>query len=181
MLHRLYLVGTKDEQNQADGATAIFTGPPQSVALIEAGAGAATKITGLLVGASVPAVWLAVARFWGQQPDDTRRVLRWCAAIVTSAALVGLSHLVSSDLRARGRAAAATIEARARVAEATLRFAARPAARSAAVDGAVVPIPEGVVAEYIAGIDDPNWTVLALKESTNGKDQLFLVRQDNKS
>ncbi len=61
LLEDLQLLGTKEQSDNASGFVAAFKGPPQSVALIEAGATAATKWWATGLGASIIAVWGSIA------------------------------------------------------------------------------------------------------------------------
>jgi hypothetical protein len=60
LLEGLNLLGTREETEQAKGFTAAFTGPPQSVALIEAGATAAAKWW----SAGLAALLIPLGRAW---------------------------------------------------------------------------------------------------------------------
>jgi hypothetical protein len=117
VLQGLNLLGSTSDDNAAEGFMSAFSGPPQSVALIEAGATAMSKWWAAGLGTAVIGVWGAVRVFWGSQTDDSQRVLLWCAAIATAAAVLAIAAILAWDIRGRALAAAATIEARARVAE----------------------------------------------------------------
>lgn len=64
LLEDLNLLGTEEEAKKAQGFKAAFAGPPQSVALIEAGATAAAKGWAAGLGAVVISLWGAVAKWW---------------------------------------------------------------------------------------------------------------------
>jgi hypothetical protein len=116
--------GTKADEDKAGGFTSAFSGPPASVAIIEAGATAASKwwSAGVVAvgGSSVVVAWLS--NVWSSQPDIHRQLVIG-GAIVLAVCLTAISIIVSSDLRARGQAAASQYRARADVAVAFLSSA----------------------------------------------------------
>ena len=77
LLEDLNLLGTPAEEQAAAAFGAAVKGPPQSVALIEAGATAAAKGWASGLGALVAAAWAAVARWW---PEEGIDVQVWCSA-----------------------------------------------------------------------------------------------------
>ena len=72
LLRKLNLLGIKDELDAATGFASAFTGPPQSVALIESGATAASKWWAAGLGTSVVATWGAVAKWMGGQEANVK-------------------------------------------------------------------------------------------------------------
>jgi hypothetical protein len=85
LLEDLNLLGSTDEESAADGFQAVFAGPPQSIALIEAGATAASKWWAAGLGASVIATWGSVVTWWGGQDTAIKVAVVGGAAIVTAA------------------------------------------------------------------------------------------------
>jgi hypothetical protein len=127
VLHGLNLLPSQRKREDAEGFTAAFSGPPESVALIEAGATALGKWWSAGAGASVVAVWTGVARFYDSQPDPTsQRVLLWLAGIVSAALILAIAHVVNADLRSRAAVQVATVNARAEVARAVIEASASP-------------------------------------------------------
>jgi hypothetical protein len=59
----------------------------------------------------------------GRPGGENQRVLLWGAAIVSAALVVGITFLLSADIRGRATATVATIEARAQVADTVIRAA----------------------------------------------------------
>ena len=72
LLEDLNLLGTAQEDQDAQGFQAAFTGPPQSVAVIEAGATAAAKWWAAGLGAAVIATWSSVAVWWVNRKPASR-------------------------------------------------------------------------------------------------------------
>jgi hypothetical protein len=64
LLRGLYLLPRGDDLQKADGLGSVLHGPPQSVALIEAGATAAAKWWAAGLGASVLAAWGSLVTWW---------------------------------------------------------------------------------------------------------------------
>ncbi|MFC5262128.1 hypothetical protein ACFPJ1_08400 [Kribbella qitaiheensis] len=173
LLRGVNLLGTAEDNKQADSFGATFKGPPASVALIEAGATAASKwwATGLAAGVAV--AWGRVAVWWDGQQPDTQRAVLLAAGIVTAAAVLGIAYLLGSDVRGRSIAAVATIEARARIAEAMIQTAQVSAAAPTATatpSTQLVTLPEAFSVRHtaLAGADEIGWRAVAVL--TDGKD-----------
>jgi hypothetical protein len=173
LLRGVNLLGTQAENEQADSFGATFKGPPASVALIEAGATAASKWWATGLAAGVALAWGRVAVWWNGQNGDTQRAVLWAAAIVTAAAVLGIAYLLGSDVRGRSAAAVATIEARARIAEAMVRTAQASAAlptATATSSTQLVTLPESLAVSHSAmpGANENGWRAIAVL--TDGKD-----------
>lgn len=173
LLRGMNLLGTEEDNKQADSFGATFKGPPASVALIEAGATAASKwwATGLAAGVAV--AWGRVAVWWDGQQADTQRAVLLAAGIVTAAAVLGIAYLLGSDVRGRSIAAVATIEARARIAEAMIQTAQASAAAPTATatpSTQLVTLPEAFAVRHtaLAGANEAGWRAVAVL--TDGKD-----------
>lgn len=174
-LNALGIKGTSIETDAAGGPAAAIGGPPQSVALIEATATAASKWWSAGLGASVAGLWGVVSLWWDGQHAATQRVGLWMAAIVTAAAVIGIAYLLGSDVRGRAAAAVATIEARAQVGD-TLLGAAQASlvpslpCSSPASHAALVALAPPINVNYIpkASADEPGWKAIAL--FSNGDD-----------
>ncbi|RZU50343.1 hypothetical protein EV385_2112 [Krasilnikovia cinnamomea] len=130
LLRDLNLLPEEGDLAHAGGFVAAFKGPPDSVALIEAGATAATKWWSVGLGVMVTGAWAAVRTWWSAEDPANQHILLWGAAIVTAAAVLGVAHLFASDLRGRAAVATETVRARAAVAETFVRMAEQAHART---------------------------------------------------
>lgn len=117
LLQKLRLLGTADEIEASGKFSAAFGGPPQSVAVIEAGATSLSKWWAAGLGGAALAALPAIEEFWNDEPDQ-QGVLLIGASIVVAALVLAIGYIVGSDVRGRSAAAVATIEARASIAEA---------------------------------------------------------------
>lgn len=180
LLEDLNLLGSVTETNKAEGFKAAFTGPPQSVAVIEAGATAAAKWWAAGLGASVVATWGSVVAWWANQEIPIKVGALGGAAFVTAALVVAIGYLLASDVKGRAAASVATIEARALLAE-TMIWAAENAHEEAAPATSapqVVPLPSGVQAknhDRPAG-DEDGWLAVAMERHTEGGLKYILVK-----
>lgn len=165
LLRGLELLGTKEDLEAANGATALFRGPPQSVALIEAGATALSKWWAAGLGASLAAVWATVAAWFEGLPAANQPVVLGGVAFVTAATVLAIGYILGSDIRGRSVAAVATIEARAKLGGALIRTAQlvyKPAPDSSAADLVALPGPLRVIHTTKAGADEEGWHAVAL-------------------
>jgi hypothetical protein len=107
-----------DKDLAKSGAAATFTGPPDSVAIIEAGATALSKwwsvAIGSLGGAAV--ITSAATKFWNGQTGAARVALIGGMAGLLVAALIAISLIVAADVRGRAQATVALYAARATIA-----------------------------------------------------------------
>lgn len=179
LLEDLNLLGTDRETERANGFMAAFSGPPQSVALIEAGATAATKWWATSLGAAVIATWGTVTAWWGNQEINLKLVVIGGAAIVTAALVVSIGYLIASDVSGRAAAAVATINARVRIAEAMISAAEaayKPAPAASAVQ--IVPLPSGVRAKNHErpAVDEDGWLALAMERHPDGTVKFIIVK-----
>lgn len=177
LLQGLNLLGTKEELDDADKATALFGGPPQSVALIEAGATALSKWWATGLGASVAAMWATVAVWFGDLPAANQHVVLGGTAVVTAATVLAIGYILGSDVRGRSVAAAATIEARAKLGDALIRaaqLAYRPAPAPSVTHLVALPGPLRVMHTTKAREDEDGWYAVALL-SDHGTSTKFLV------
>jgi len=169
LLASLNLLPSKEDLADAKGFTSAFKGPPESVALIEAGATAANKWWAAGLGVAVLAAWGAVRTWWGGTTPSTQHVALWVAAIVTAAALIGIAYLLGSDVRGRAAVATETVRARAMVAEEFIRAVVSAHASAPIVDAAAtdeprpVPLPSLPVKNISkSGADENGWNAIAL-------------------
>lgn len=179
LLQGLNLLGTKSENDRATSFAAVFDGPPQSVAVIEAGATAASKWWSAGLGAVAASVWGSVVTFWGSLDRASQHILLWGAAIVTAAAMLGIAYLLGSDVRGRSLGAVATIEARARIAHAMVD-AARRTYESPASDAAgdVIGLPQPLRVSWTTrpGSDEAGWVAVALQSDGKSSNRFLLVK-----
>lgn len=179
LLEDLNLLGSTDEENAADGFQAVFAGPPQSVALIEAGATAASKWWAAGLGASVIATWGSVATWWGGQDAAIKVAVVGGAAIVTAALAIAIGYLIASDVRGRAAAAVSLIEARANLATTMINAAERvykPPPAGSLVE--LVPLPGQLRARNLGrpADDEKGWLAVAMERQPDGEIHYILVK-----
>jgi hypothetical protein len=181
LLRGLNLLGTDTELQQAGGLGAIVTGPPQSVALIEAGATAAAKWWAAGLGVSAVAAWGSVIAWWGSQGDSVKVGVIAGAALVTAAIALSIGYLLASDVRGRAAAAVATIEARARLSDTMTRAAQElyePAPAGVPAAPVVLPLPSQIWVKNTqrSGADEDGWLAVAMERHSDGKHKYIVVK-----
>lgn len=179
LLEDLNLLGSRTETEKAGTFASIFTGPSQSVALIEAGATAAAKWWAAGLGATVAVVWASVVGWWGNQESGIKMVVVGGAAFATAALVWSIGYLIASDVRGRSAAAVATIEARSRLAEkmiAAAQEAYKPA--SPAIEVQIVPLPQGVRVKNTEqpATNEEGWLALAMERHPDGSLKYIVVK-----
>jgi hypothetical protein len=179
LLTALNLLGGPGDDAAADGVPSMFTGPPQSVALIEAGATAASKWWATGFGASVIATWGSVAKWWPTQGTTVQVVVLGSAALVTAALVVSIGYLIASDVRGRAAAAVSVVGARAQIATEMIQAARavyQPPANSSEVE--IVPLPSQVRAKNLGrpAADEAGWLVVAMERHADGTNKYILVK-----
>ena len=185
LLEGLNLLPSKADLKTAEGFASAFKGPPESVSLIEAGATAANKWWAAGLGGGVIAAWTAVRGWWDGTIPATQHVALWVAAVVTTAAVLGIAYLLGSDVRGRAAVATETVRARAAVAEAFVRAAASaragaPASEPGADGLRVVPLPSLPAKNVLkTGADENGWKAIALVTDT-GDDTRYLVTKGSR-
>lgn len=160
----------------------MFKGPPQSVALIEAGATAASKWWATGIGVSVLGAWAKLLTWWGSQQLGVKEVALAGSFFLTAAAVAAIGFLFASDVRGRAAAQVATIEARQGIATAMVAAAENASGHVASANGSVqlqrLPLsPPWPVKNYsMPGPDEEGWYAIAV-EFAGGGDGLikFLV------
>lgn len=122
LLVDLAIKGKPEDEQRTDGVTAAFTGTPVSVAIIEAGATAASKwwAVGMTAVGGSAALWATISDFWSREVVDIRVAMLFSVALVIAACVLGVAAIMYGDVRARGQGAAAQYHARAEVAAAFL-------------------------------------------------------------
>ncbi len=175
LLHGLSLLGgdkgADDAADNADDFGSVWGGPPQSVALIEAGATAAAKWWAAGLSASVGAAWVWVTAFWNANGPIHANLVTGIA-IVTAAVVLAIGYLIASDVRGRAAAAAATIDARSRVAIAMLSNAEalykRPPAQFEPSLVALSPSRKVVNRAAEEPDDENDWDAIAIERQADG-------------
>jgi hypothetical protein len=176
LLIGLNLLGTDKDNEGADGVTSVISGPPQSVALIEAGATAAAKWWAGGLGTAALGAWTAVGIWWPEQRIEIQVATIAAAAIVTATLVLAIGHLIASDVRGRAAAAVSVNEARASVARVMLEAARdvhRPSETTPATE--IVPLPDQIRVKYSARPDDDEDGWLAIAISHQGGEGIKYV------
>ena len=177
LLHDLNLLGTDEDEGR--GFQSAFTGPPQSVAVIEAGATAASKWWAGGLGTTVIAAWSAVAIWWPKQGNGIKEVVIGGAAVITAVIAASIGYLIASDVRARSAASVSTTKARADIAIAMIRGAqalySRPPEDS---PSEFVPLPKGIRVKYLSrpAEDEEGWLVIAMERPADGSLKFIVVK-----
>lgn len=180
LLRELQLLGSKEEMDDARGLGAAFRGPPQSVALIESGATAFSKVWAAGLGASALGVATAGYQAWTRM-EEVRGPVAIAAGIVVATLLLALAHIIASDVRGRARAAAATIEARAGIAMSLTRAAqccgAKESDATSDQDSQVVSVtPQPVHYTAKPSSDEEGWRVIAMDIAPGRPNRYLLVK-----
>jgi hypothetical protein len=178
LLEGLDLLGKSTESGQAEGFVSAFTGPPQSVALIEAGATAATKWWAAGLGATVVGIWGSVAAWYGDQPERVQVVVLGGAALVTAALVLAIGHLIASDVRGRAVASVSVIQARAKVATSMVEAARDLYAPAEPAPPQTIPLPGRLRARNLDEHGDARkgWLVVAMERHADGTISYLLVK-----
>lgn len=155
------------KEGESAGALSAFTGTPDSVAVIESGATALSKMWAAGLGTAVAALWVRVATWWPDQDPDVQTTVLWAAAIATAALVAGLAYIVGSDVRGRAAAMVATVKARSEITQALIREAAalyKPEGGSEPAEQ-IVPISPPMSMKWIhrQSKDEGGWIASALR------------------
>jgi hypothetical protein len=169
LLESLHLIATDSESEKynAHGFISAFTGPPESVAVIEAGATALSKWWAAGLGAAVLGAWGAIARFWDNLTiESTRNATLLSASIALFAVIIAISYIVGSDVRGRASAAAATINARALIGSTMLTLAVSASQNddSQAAGQSLVSLPSPLPVTFVTkpGDDELGWQAITV-------------------
>jgi len=190
LLRDLSLLPSAADLGKANGVGAAISGPPDSVAIIEAGATAASKWWAGGIAAAATG-WTATAiKIWNNL-DDTgawnQPFLLLSIGLVLSSAAFAIGYLLASDVRGRAAAMVATIEARRDVAV-TMLEAAGEASRSivpatpALEPGTMSPLPSNLSASNgtkHGASAEAGWRAVAVRESGASMD--FLLVKDSEA
>lgn len=178
VLRQLYLLPTEQELSEAGKVASLFGGPPQSVAVIEAGATALSKWWAAGLGTSLLAGWGTFAGFWDGQGGASQRAIILAAAIASAAVILAIGYIVASDVKGRAAAAVATIEARSSVAETVMRLAEGGGGEEAAVT--ITPLqPRSVKYLKKPGDQESGWVAIAMQSKADGSKRKFLLVKNN--
>jgi hypothetical protein len=177
LLEDLSLLAPPDEADDAKGFAAALKGPPQSVALIEAGATAASKWWAAGLGAFVIPLWGSVATWYSGEADSVKVTLVGGALLATSALIIAIGILIASDVRGRAAAAVSLIEARATVATEMVQAARavyQPTPATLPIE--IVPLPRRIpVKNHLQpGPDEDGWHALAIERHPDGNRYLIV-------
>ncbi len=143
LLTDIHVLASEADFKKAGTAQAALTGPPESVAIIEAGATAASKVGSIAIGAlgGLPAIVAVIEGIWGHESDPVRIAFVGGGALVLAAISIAIGIIISADVGGRAAGSAAEYHARALVASTFLRLSRRQAAGQLA--SASVPLIAG--------------------------------------
>jgi hypothetical protein len=177
LLQGLCLLAEESELRSAGDPWAAFTGPPQSVALIEAGATSAAKWWSAGAGATIVATWGSVITWWGDQDNSIKSTAIWAAGIVTAALALAIGYLLGSDVRGRASAATATIAARKAVAIEWVRAAVETYEPQPPQGATLVNLPAlDVKLTTRPSGDESGWRAIALERQGDGTLRYVVVK-----
>lgn len=151
---------------KAGETASAFKGTPDSVAVIESGALALSKLWAAGLGASILALWSSIGGWWVAQDGPVKVGVLWAAALASAALALGLAYIVGSDVRGRAAATVATVEARAKVAKSFIREAAALyTPTDAPAVAQIVAISPPLSMKWISrkGRDEKGWIASALR------------------
>jgi hypothetical protein len=178
LLGEVNLLPSDDDMKKAGSPAAVVAGPPQSVALIEAGATALAKWWAGGLGAAAVGVWGSIGLFWSEQPPETQRVLLWIAAIVSATLVLSLGLIISADIRGRAAASVATIGARATVAETMTHVAQETTVQTTEPSApAIVSLPASPRVTYLKkpAQEEKGWLAVAMQGDADATKVKYLV------
>lgn len=177
LLHDLNLLGANEAEGT--GFASAFTGPPQSVAVIEAGATAASKWWAGGLGTTAVATWGVVAIWWPKQGTGIKEVVIGGAAVITAVIAASIGYLIASDVRARSAASVSTTKARAEIATAMIRGAQALYKPPLGVSTSeIIPLPDGVRVRYLSrpAEDEDDWLVIAMERQSDATLKYIVVK-----
>jgi hypothetical protein len=178
LLRSLSLLPLSGDQADASGFTASFKGTPDSVAVLEAGATAASKWWATAMAGGVVASTGAITALWdtlGKSGTWNQPFAVLALGVVLGSAIIGIASLLGSDVRGRAAAMVATIEARRAVATSMLEQAGKTYMPDDSVLPQTVALP-GYAASNIskAAASEPGWRAIALRERKDGTEYLLV-------
>jgi hypothetical protein len=176
LLQKLSLLPTApSELKKAGEFSAAFTGPPDSVTVIEAGATAAAKWWSVTIAGGAVVSGASIRGYWDGLGAANQPNALLALGLIFAAAGLGIAYLLGSDVRGRAAASVATIEARSSVAVSMLEEAGK-AYRPASSQTASMPLNSVPVMNTAReAADEDGWQALAMRQ--NGDDiEFFLVK-----
>jgi len=179
LLRALNLLGTDTEITASGKFVSAFTGPADSVAVLEAGGTALSKWWAASGAATVAAAWISVTRFY-DKADTPKGTVLFVAAIVSAAAILAIGYIVASDVRGRAAASVATINARRDIADAVISAAleARIPEEPMAAEQ-IVPLPAPLTMRYVPARGDEGeqgWKAIAIRVGDRSETGYLIVK-----
>jgi hypothetical protein len=179
LLRALNLLGTDTEITASGKFVSAFTGPADSVAVLEAGGTALSKWWAASGAATVAAAWISVTRFY-DKADTPKGTVLFVAAIVSAAAILAIGYIVASDVRGRAAASVATINARRDIADAVISAAleARIPEEPMAAEQ-IVPLPAPLTMRYVPARGDEGeqgWKAIAIRVGDRSETEYLIVK-----
>jgi hypothetical protein len=188
-----------DADRAKSGAGATFVGPPDSVAIIEAGATAFSKWWSAAIAAlgGTAVITSLATKFWSGQPAGVRVGLTIGVAAIIVAATIAISVMVAADVRGRAQGTVALYAARASIANQFLRQslqASRPVPPAPDPQNPAIPAPapenealtkivpiylaaSGARARVLHKPSNQSAYLTGLRQLGDGKAQVLLVRE----
>lgn len=176
LLHGLSLLPTEEQYKEATGSTGAFRSIPDSVAVIEAGATAASKWWSVAIAGGATLLTARISTLWHSIGDDgpwNQPFALLAMALIAAVAFASIAYLLGSDVRGRAAGAVATIRARQEIAVEMTRQAGEAHARS------VLPLQAFPVQR-----SGRHWLVVAAREGVDSHGQWemqFLVVRDGEA
>lgn len=172
LLRDVNLLGPEGEE---DGFASTFEGSSMGVAVIESTATALAKWWATGGSAVLVAVWLWAAKYWPNQDPVTKRTIILSVAIFSAAMVLAVGHLLSSDVRGRAVASAATSRARADIVDSVIRASLTDETHRA------IPLPQLFHVGWSKGGDTRrDWVVLAVAGNVESDGLRFLIQRDTR-
>lgn len=188
-----------DADRAKSGAGATFVGPPDSVAIIEAGATAFSKWWSAAIAAlgGTAVITSLATKFWSGQPGGVRIGLTLGVAAIVVATIIAVSVMVAADVRGRAQGTVALYAARASIADQFLRQslqASRPVPPAPAPRNPAIPAPapqngaltksvpiylaaSGARARVLHKPSNQSAHLAGLRQLDDGATQILLVRE----
>jgi hypothetical protein len=177
LLETINILPTGADLKEASKPTRAFTGTPDSVAVIEAGATALAKWWSAGLGVAAAGLWASVVRFW-EQYGELQNVMLWVAAVVSTALALAIGYVLASDIRGRAAATVATLQGRTQLAGAMIASAERQFRPDAGTSRGIVALPAPLKVHHIGveGPEEANWTALAIAFESGKETEFYLVK-----
>lgn len=172
LLRNVNLLGKEAEE---DGFASTLEGSSTPVAVIESTTTALAKWWATGGSAALVVVWVWAANYWPNQDPATKRTIILSVAIFSAALVLAVGHLLSSDVRGRAVASAATFRARADIVDSVIRASLTDATHR------VIPLPQLSHVGWIKGGDTRHdWVLLAVEGNSESGGPRFLIQRDTR-